>query len=347
MERMKLLVWGAVIALAVLPGCQTLNPPESHMAAQVVPQGGETLVVDNCILIVDASGSMYPPEKFPLAKELTRSFVQAMPDGGYTAALLAYGGESTDRWIKSTPGPVDRQGLQGTASSLYWLGASTPLALVFEKLKPGLVALQGRTAVVVYSDGKTDGEAVLDICTQIIGAAEGEICIHTVQFGNDKAGGALLENMAKLSGCGTYRLSDCITSAEGMDEFVRQVFLAPGAAAGAAGAAMATEIVYFDTDKAAIRQDAVPVLDQAAGVMKDNAGVSASLEGHTDATGSDTYNADLAVRRAQAVFDALVERGVAGDRMKAAGFGEAQPAAPNDTRPNRQLNRRVEIKLFP
>ena len=69
--------------------------------------------------------------------------------------------------------------------------------------------------------------------------------------------------------------------------------------------------------------------------------------GHTDAKGSDAYNQALSERRAQAVVDALRQRGVATD-MDATGHGEAKPVAPNeiggqDHPAGRQLNRRVEI----
>lgn len=69
--------------------------------------------------------------------------------------------------------------------------------------------------------------------------------------------------------------------------------------------------------------------------------------GHTDSTGSDQYNLDLSQRRADAVADYLVIRGVARSRVRTQGFGERYPVADNATDAGRALNRRVEIKITP
>ncbi len=339
----------ALVLFAVLGagGCQTAGRLESQMAAEVVPQPQEHIKIDNVILIIDASGSMYGNDKFPLAKELARSFVTAMPAGTYTAAMLAYGGETSSRWLKHNPGLFDRAAFLSAVAQLYWLKGSTPLATVLERLKPGLDATTGNTALVVFSDGRTDTTAVLDICTEIINSYPGEICIHTVQFGADEAGGKLLENMATLSMCGTFRMARDIATAGGMQQFVRDVFLAPGAAVSTAGAGGLLGTVYFNFDKCDIRSDAQPILDSAAATVNANPWMAVSVEGHTDALGPDAYNQPLSEKRANAVSNALQQRGVAADRIRAQGFGESQPAAPNDTRENRQLNRRVEIKALP
>jgi outer membrane protein OmpA-like peptidoglycan-associated protein len=69
--------------------------------------------------------------------------------------------------------------------------------------------------------------------------------------------------------------------------------------------------------------------------------------GHTDSTGSDSYNLDLSQRRASAVADYLTMRGVQSARLGTRGFGESQPIASNDTEEGKAANRRVEIKLVP
>lgn len=337
-----------LFAVVGVNGCQTMGGPESQIATEVVPQPQEHIKVDNIILIIDASGSMYGDDKFPLAKELARSFATAMPTGEYVAAMLAYGGETTGRWLKHNPDHFDRPAFLHAVSQLYWLKGSTPLATVLGRLKPGLDATAGNTALVVFSDGRTDTTAVLDVCTAIINSYQAEICIHTVQFGTDEAGRKLLENMATLSMCGTFRRAREIATADGMQQFVREVFLAPGAPAYAASAGGLLGTVYFNFDKCDIRPDAQPVLDSAAATVNTDPAVGVALEGHTDALGSEAYNQALSERRANAVRDALQQRGVAPDRIRSIqGFGESAPAAPNDTPANRQLNRRVEIKAVP
>ena len=70
------------------------------------------------------------------------------------------------------------------------------------------------------------------------------------------------------------------------------------------------------------------------------------LSGHTDGKGSVAYNQKLSEQRAKAVYDYLIERGVAPERIQAEGRGESQPIDTNDTEEGRQNNRRVEIEIL-
>jgi outer membrane protein OmpA-like peptidoglycan-associated protein len=71
------------------------------------------------------------------------------------------------------------------------------------------------------------------------------------------------------------------------------------------------------------------------------------VEGHTDSTGSAETNQELSMKRAAAVRDALVSRGVSADRISVEGFGAARPIADNTSQAGRANNRRVEIVLQP
>jgi OOP family OmpA-OmpF porin len=101
--------------------------------------------------------------------------------------------------------------------------------------------------------------------------------------------------------------------------------------------------VNFDFDSARIRPDAAAILDAAAEALKENSGVQVEVAGHTDSIGTDEYNQGLSERRAQAVVDALVERGIDASRLSARGSGESQPVASNETSDGRAQNRRVEL----
>ena len=103
--------------------------------------------------------------------------------------------------------------------------------------------------------------------------------------------------------------------------------------------------VNFDFDKSNIRADAAPILREAAGILKENANVKVSVEGHTDAKGTDEYNLKLSMRRAAAVKAFLVKEGVAESQLSTRGLGESQPVASNDTEDGRAQNRRVELKV--
>ena len=103
--------------------------------------------------------------------------------------------------------------------------------------------------------------------------------------------------------------------------------------------------VNFDFDKATIRADARPVLDEAITILKEQGGIAVVAEGHTDSTGPDTYNQGLSERRAKSVRDYLVAGGIDASRIETAGYGESQPVADNSTRDGRAQNRRVELEV--
>jgi outer membrane protein OmpA-like peptidoglycan-associated protein len=103
------------------------------------------------------------------------------------------------------------------------------------------------------------------------------------------------------------------------------------------------EGVNFDNDKATLRPDAVGILERAAIALKEWGDVKVEIGGHTDAVASDDYNQGLSERRANAVRDFLISRGIAADRLTAKGYGESQPIADNGTDEGRAQNRRVEL----
>jgi outer membrane protein OmpA-like peptidoglycan-associated protein len=103
--------------------------------------------------------------------------------------------------------------------------------------------------------------------------------------------------------------------------------------------------VLFEFDKWVIRADVVPELDKWANYFQNNSEVTAEIYGHADSTGPSAYNQSLSVKRAQAVVNYLVDKGVDPKRFTAKGYGESQPAVPNTTGEGRQKNRRVELNL--
>ncbi|MCS6878258.1 MAG: OmpA family protein [Geminicoccaceae bacterium] len=105
--------------------------------------------------------------------------------------------------------------------------------------------------------------------------------------------------------------------------------------------------ILFDFDRADIKPAFAPTLDKLAGVLIKYDRSFATVVGHTDAVGSEAYNEGLSLRRARAVVDALIARGVPASRLSAEGRGEREPRATNATEAGRQLNRRVEIFVTP
>ena len=101
--------------------------------------------------------------------------------------------------------------------------------------------------------------------------------------------------------------------------------------------------VSFDTGRSAIKPNFVPVLNQFASSLNQNAVTTVTIIGHTDSTGSDSINNPLSVDRAESARDYLVSRGVARSRIATDGRGAREPIADNNTQPGRDKNRRVEI----
>jgi outer membrane protein OmpA-like peptidoglycan-associated protein len=105
--------------------------------------------------------------------------------------------------------------------------------------------------------------------------------------------------------------------------------------------------VFFDFDKATLKPAAQQELASVVQELQANPTLRVELVGHADATGSEAYNLGLSRRRAEAVRNFLVARGIAADRFQLAWKGESEPIAPNTTKAGRAQNRRVEITLRP
>lgn len=103
----------------------------------------------------------------------------------------------------------------------------------------------------------------------------------------------------------------------------------------------------FATNSADVKAGLFPELDRIAGILNQYPQTLIRIEGHTDSTGSESYNQELSERRANAVKNLLIQRNVQSSRMEVIGFGKSMPIASNDTESGRQMNRRVELKIAP
>lgn len=104
--------------------------------------------------------------------------------------------------------------------------------------------------------------------------------------------------------------------------------------------------ILFDFDSDALRPEARANLADLAASLSEYEGTSVLVVGHTDSSGTDSYNQSLSERRAAAARTYLLQQGLTGDRVEAAGRGESEPVASNDTEAGQQANRRVEVAIF-
>jgi len=101
--------------------------------------------------------------------------------------------------------------------------------------------------------------------------------------------------------------------------------------------------VLFDTGHADLKPGAARPIEQIASFLSEHPERSVQVEGFTDSQGANDYNLELSQKRADAVAMAIIQRGVAAERVRALGYGEGFPKASNTSDGSRQLNRRVEI----
>jgi len=103
--------------------------------------------------------------------------------------------------------------------------------------------------------------------------------------------------------------------------------------------------VLFDLNRAELKPAGETTVGRLADFMAQYENRRVRVEGYTDSTGAESYNQQLSERRAEAVREALMDRGISRARIEVQGFGEQYPVATNETSAGRQQNRRVEIVI--
>ncbi|HYG02921.1 MAG TPA: OmpA family protein [Chryseosolibacter sp.] len=105
--------------------------------------------------------------------------------------------------------------------------------------------------------------------------------------------------------------------------------------------------IYFDFNRATFKTESYAELNKLENMLRQNSSMKIEIGGHTDGVGSANYNKLLSQKRAEAVKDYLIEKGIDARRVKAVGYGKSRPLASNDDEDEgRELNRRVEFKIL-
>ena len=105
-------------------------------------------------------------------------------------------------------------------------------------------------------------------------------------------------------------------------------------------------IVRFESNSARIQSASFPTLDKIVSVARKCPTARFEISGHTDSSGSESYNQNLSLRRAKSIVAYMAGKGIAGERMKSAGYGESRPIVANDSDENKARNRRIEFKVL-
>jgi len=387
MRRSFFMAFLLIAVGAFFVGCATapqpLAPFQAYDLNPKVKSGDYTQSVDNFIVVFDGSTSMSDKcqghKKLDLAREVVNRMNQTIPAIKLNGALRTFGqgscipGDPTS--VIYGPAPYVSADMAKAIAKITCTGGNTPLGQAMEASAAELKAMQGPTAMIIFSDGEATDKAV-----PAAGALKKEfpgLCIYTVQIGDSKTGKAVLDEVAKAGNCGFATNAKDIMGGAEMAAFVEKVFLTKAAAKPKAvgkldsdGDGVPDDIdqcpgtpkgakvdergcwvipnVLFDFDKDTVKPQYQGVLDDVVRVLKLNPNVMIQLDGHTDSIGTDQYNMGLSQRRANSVKKYLEKAGIVSGRLTTKAYGESKPIAPNkidgkDNPAGRAKNRRVEL----
>jgi hypothetical protein len=126
-----------------------------------------------------------------------------------------------------------------------------------------------------------------------------------------------------------------------MDPLVKDIPLEPIAV----GNSMTLRNIFFDTDQFLLKSTSYAELGKLVAFLTDNPSLRIEIEGHTDNEGTESYNLELSMKRAQSVYEYLLDHNISASRLSFKGYGESRPVSSNDTEEGRAFNRRTEIRI--
>lgn len=336
LRHAKKLVLSVVIVAFILMGFVGFSD------AKLVPK------VDSFVLFVDQSGSMYMRHKtiedlkIRLAKRVLADMNRIIPELGYQGAVELFA--PLQELLAPT---VYKRVVFGNAiakirEDLEIYGRMTPMGPGIKGIDPLLSRMQGRKAVIIFSDGEANlGPDPVGEARALVNKYPG-LCFHVVSFADSPKGKKILEDINKLGKCVMADGGVLVYNGPALEQFVKEVFYdeVPDKEE-----VIVLRGIHFDFDKYNIKPEWVPVLDEAVNILKKHPEIKIVIEGHTDAIGTIPYNQKLSERRAKAVYDYFIGKGIDASRMKMVGYGKLRPKADNKTAEGRAINRRVELKV--
>lgn len=347
--------------ISFVAGCASLNtaPPFAPVDLSGKLSQGYRQKVDNALIVLDASSSMYDKEdgmqKIEQAKNVILHMNDTLPPLKMQAGLHVFGptvgANMNDSALIYGMSNYSAADLAAAVKSVHVAGV-TPLAKPLLKSVDGLKNSQGQIAVIIVSDGmNTSDQSPVAAADALKNAFGDRICIYTILIGNSPVGQKVLEDVAAAGKCGFATTEAAVASSQGMADFVENVFLEKEPAKPVVQKVVPPVItktitmdlkVLFDFDKDTIRPTEQDELDEFAAFMKSHLQTTAVLEGHTDSIGTKAYNNSLSLRRAESVKRYLVQKlGIDAERLTTKGYGFSLPVATNKTAEGRQKNRRV------
>ena len=200
-------------------------------------------------------------------------------------------------------------------------------------------------AVILVTDG--DYGAGRDSVNEatIFYQTQPNMCLHIISLANTDEQQAILDGMAALNPCTvSVKAEDLLASDAAIDDFVVRVWGSEDKEYRKI--VMSAHDVHFAFDSAEIHETQMKVADTVLVDLREDPALNVKIDGYTCNVGAPEYNVGLSLRRADAVKNYLVSKGVAPARVITAGHGEVDPIADNSTLTGRKQNRRVEFTFF-
>jgi len=320
--------------------------------------------ITNFIIVVDQSGSMFTnhsqakKKKATLAKEVLLKVNERIPVLGYTGAIQIFAPDKT----LVGPAVYDRTNFKTAIDQLAdkgeIFGNLTPLGAAIRYTAKHIPAFKGKTAIILVSDG------IADITDDPLRAAKeiyinyGNICFHAISIADRDKGRNTLKDICAVKNCAYTEGMDILSDPAALNRFLAEVFYMvisdeelqklfapPKLMPDVTIDDLLREDILFDFGKHNFDQEWAAFLDDAADALLKQPDVHIVIEGHTDWDGTEAYNQQLSERRAKAVYDYLLGKGIESTRMETIGYGKTMPAVSNLTSEGRMLNRRAVINI--
>jgi OmpA-OmpF porin, OOP family len=327
---------------------------------QVVVKTDLIPTVDNFIVLFDTSATtneMVPGtdvSKIKAAKTLLAERNQWLPDLGYNAGLYIYTHADTLMGtFKEVYGikPYDRAAFAAAIDKLPEKGQGPAMLQAgLHGLRKVMAGLSGRTAVIIFTDGKFTVQRgikkPLQIAQEI--AREHDVDFYLISSATMDADKQLLAAVSKVSaGSRVVPLATFLDNPlylSGALFIVKTTAYARLKPVTKVVGAVADPIL-FDFNSAELRPEYDEKKTMLVDFLQKNPNAYVVTAGFTDSAGSEEYNLGLSQRRAESVKRALTDAGIDGDRIVTLWYGELDPIADNATEEGRQQNRRVEMAI--
>jgi OOP family OmpA-OmpF porin len=343
----RLMVMTLVTAIAVTLGVVVAE-------ARKIPR------VDNFVILIDQSGSMFMEHKArkelkaALVKKMLLSINQRIPELGYTAAIQGFYPQATLIGPQTYSRLFFEQEIQKLPEKGKIFGNLTPLGTEMEALDKVMGGFYGKTSVIIVSDGEANEGEDPYKAAKFLHNEYTNICFDVISLADSPEGEATLRKINSLGTCTFANGEELISDVVAIESFLSKVLymeVEDVASEEMKVQEVAPNIItvgggYFGFNSAEINEAAwTAIANVVIEKVGQNPGSRLVIEGHTDSTGASDYNQNLSERRAQAVKDFFVSKGIPSASMSTVGYGETMPRVSNTTPEGRAVNRRVDIRI--